>query len=160
MKLPQLATSMMQPTPIQWSEILLNYKTATLTKQSNSRSPKVFKHNHITCRGHFSGNLTATKIETQTKDTLQILCENYTEIFSKHTTDIGKVDLVQRTLKPKIDIKLFDEKPYTLPICHHAWLRQELTDLDNAGISPCFSNFESPVITVSKKKCCSTHDIS
>ena len=58
--------------------------------------------------------------------------------------DVPSTQGQYQTLKPK---------PYTLPLKHHAWLRQELTDLEKAGIiSPSTSNFASPVIIVPKKK--------
>ena len=87
---------------------------------------------------------------------MQRLCGN----FSKHVTDIGKTDLVQMSLQPKSQYQTLDSKLYTLPLRHPAWLRQELTDLEKAGIiSPSTSNFASPVIIVPKKKEPTRHEI-
>ena len=70
-----------------------------------------------------------------------------------NTQDIGKTDLVQMFLQPKDNIKPLNQKLYTLPLRHHAWLRQELTDLEKAGtISPSTLKFASPVIIVPKQK--------
>ena len=50
------------------------------------------------------------------------------------------------TLKPKEDIKFPNQKPCTLPLCHHTWLRKELTDIEKDGIVlPC--NLVSPALS-------------
>ena len=100
------------------------------------------------------GKLTDAKIQTEMKNRLQTLCYDYTEIFSKHATNTGRTDLVQKNLRPKEYIKPFDEELYTLPLQYFAWLGKALNDLEKAGIiSP------SPVIIVPKKDP-STHEIS
>ena len=76
-------------------------------------------------------------------------------------TDIGKTDLVQMSLQPRDNIKAINQKPYTLTLRHHAWLRQELRDMEKAGImSPSTSKFASLVIIVPKKKDPTTHEIT
>ena len=55
------------------------------------------------------------------------------------------------SLQPKDNIKPLNQKPYTLPLRHHAWLRQELSNLEN---------FASLVIIVPKKKDPTTHEIT
>ena len=81
------------------------------------------------------------------------MCKDYNDIFSKHMADFGKTDLVQMSLQPKDNIKPLNQKSYTLALKHYAWLRQELKDLEKAGIiSPSTSNFTSPVIIVPKKE--------
>ena len=80
------------------------------------------------------------------------MCKDYDDIFSRHVTDIGKTDLVQISLQPKDNIKPLNQKPYTLPLRHHTWPRQQLTDLEKAGIiSPSTSNFASSVIIALKR---------
>ena len=65
------------------------------------------------------------------------------------------------SLQPKDNIKPLNQKPYTLPLRHHTWLRQELTDLEKVGIiSPCTSNFASLGIIVPKKKDPTRHKIT
>ena len=71
-------------------------------------------------------------------------------LFSKHTTDIGKTNLAQMSLIPKENIKPLDQNSYTLPLKHHIWLRKE-RDLERAGIiTSSTSNFASLVIKVPK----------
>ena len=90
---------------------------------------------------------------TNTKGQLEVMCKDYDDIFSKHITHIGKTDLVHLSLQPKDNIKPLNQKPYTFSLRHHAWLRQEVTDLKKARIiSPSTSNFANPVIIAPKKK--------
>ena len=57
------------------------------------------------------------------------------------------------SLQPKDNIKPLNQKPYILPLGHHAWLKQELIDFKKAGIiSPSTPNFSSLVIIDPKKK--------
>ena len=68
--------------------------------------------------GHRRVKLNDTIINSKTKDRLGKLCDEYMDIFSKHSTD--KPDLVQISLLPKINIKPLDQKPYALLLTHHA----------------------------------------
>ena len=100
-------------------------------------------------------------INTNTKGQLEAMYKNYDDMFSKSVTDIGKTDLVPMSLQHKGNIKPLNQKPYTLPLRHHAWLRQELTDLEKAGIiSLSTSDFASQVIIAHKKKDPTTHEIT
>ena len=62
------------------------------------------------------------------------ICDKYTEIFLKHTTDTGKTELLQMTHKPKTDIKPLNQKLYTLPLRLHAWIRLELREIEKKTI--------------------------
>ena len=104
---------------------------------------------------------TDTIVHKQTKEKLTKVCHSYTDIFSKHATDVGKTDLVQMTFKWKGDIKPLDQNHYTLVLQHHTWLKQELTELERAGIiTPSTWDFERSVIMVPKKKEPLIHEIS
>ena len=65
--------------------------------------------------GHRKVILTNAYIQFKTKDKLNKLCDEYTNIVSTHYTDIGKTDLVQMTLLPRGNIKPLRQKPYMLP---------------------------------------------
>ena len=109
--------------------------------------------NYFTCQNQLPlESVTLKDIDKDTKKQLETFYD-YADIFSKCTTDIGKIDLVQMTLQPKDNIKPLDQKPYMLPLCHHALLWQTLADLEKAGIiSPSTSNFAISVIIVPETK--------
>ena len=69
-------------------------------------------------------NLTDASIQVNIGDRLNKLCDQYKDIFSKHSTDIGKTDLVQMALMPQDNIKTSDQRPYILPIKHYACFRK------------------------------------
>ena len=57
------------------------------------------------------------------------------------------------TLHTKNNMKALDQEPYMLHLQYHAWLQQELTDLERAGIiSQSISNFASLIIIAPKKE--------
>ena len=56
------------------------------------------------------------------------------------------------TLKSKAAIKLLHQKLYNMPLWHHAWLTQDLTELEWAGtILPSISTFANLIIVPKKK---------
>ena len=97
----------------------------------------------------------------QAKEKLEKLCNSYMDILLKHITAIGKTDLVQMSLQTKGSMRHLYQMLYTLPIWHHVWLWQELTNLERAGIiSSSTSSFSSTFIIVPKKKDLTTKEIS
>ena len=93
---------------------------------------------------HRKVNLNDIAKHATTKDRLAKLCTEYTDIFSKHPTGIGKTDLSQMTLTPKDNKRPLDQKPYIFPLNTMPGLRKELNDLEKAGIiSPSTSNLHS-----------------
>ena len=57
-------------------------------------SPAEFKYCGIV-------DLSDTTVQVKTKDKFHKLCEEYIDIYAKHSTDIGKSEIVQITLIPK-----------------------------------------------------------
>ena len=56
------------------------------------------------------------------------------------------------TLIPTVNIKPLDQKLYTLPLTHYAWIRKELTDLEKEGfISPSTLHFDLPLLCFQRK---------
>ena len=109
---------------------------------------------------HRKVTLKDADIDTNTKGQLEAMCKNYDDIFSKYATDTGKTDLVQISLQPKDNIKPLNQNPYTLPLRHHASLKQELTNLEKSR-----SNFSiyfklCKFIVVPKMKDPTTHKIT
>ena len=79
------------------------------------------------------------------------LCDEFTDIFSKDSSDLGKTPLL------KIDILTGDsppvsQKPYTLALKHVQWVREEIETLEKAGvIVRSISPWASPIVIVPKK---------
>ena len=121
----------------------------------NTLNPNTLKHLNIITSPpetncHRKIECSDVKFQIQTKDKLQTSCHNDTHTYLKHTT-----------LKPKIDVRPVSSELYTLSLQCHAWLRQELTELERACTMPSStSKFVSPVMIAPKMKEPSSHKIT
>ena len=103
-------------------------------------------------------------IETQRKVKLQdayiteidkarfrCLCNEFEDIFSKSSEDIGHTPLVTMDIDTG-DSPPVCQKPYSLPLKHVEWVQKELEILERAGvIQRSMSPWASPIVIVPKK---------
>ena len=100
---------------------------------------------------HKKVDLEDKKIKEETRQEFNKLCDQFDDIISKGSDDIGK------TLLVKMDIDTGDSppitsKPYTLSLKHYDWVQKEITTLERAGIiTKSISPWASPVMIVPKK---------
>ena len=66
----------------------------------------------------------ATSEETKVKFTK--LCDDFQDIVSQGSTDIGKTLLVEMDIETG-DSPPIASRPYTLPLKHYDWVRKEIT---------------------------------
>ena len=91
----------------------------------------------------------ATSEETKVKFTK--LCDDFQDIVSQGSTDIGKTLLVEMDIETG-DSPPIASRPYTLPLKHYDWVRKEITQLECADIiTKSISPWASPVVIVPKK---------
>ena len=85
------------------------------------------------------------------KEEFEKLCEEYNDIFSKDSSDIGKTPLI--TMEIKIgDSPPVCQRPYNLPFKHIDWVQKELDTLEKAGvITRSVSPWASPIVIVPKR---------
>ena len=79
------------------------------------------------------------------------LCEEYSDIFSTSSSDIGKTPLITMDIDTGNSPPVC-QRPYNLPLRHAEWVERELKLLEEAGIivrsvSPC----ASPIVVVPKR---------
>ena len=90
-------------------------------------------------------------ITDEDRSNFKELCNNYADIFSRSSEDIGHTPLL------KMDIDTGDsppvcQRPYSLPLKHVEWVTKELEILEKAGvISRSVSPWASPIVIVPKK---------
>ena len=90
-------------------------------------------------------------IKDSTKTYFEVLCEQQEEAFSKNNKDIGCTQLIEMEIDMGDSLPVA-QSPYTLPIKHYDWVRQEIETLEKAGvIERSLSRWVSPVIVVPKK---------
>ena len=61
------------------------------------------------------------------------LCEEYNDIFSKDSSDIGKTPLITMEIETG-DSPPVCQRPYNLPLKHIDWVQKELNTLEKAGV--------------------------
>ena len=85
------------------------------------------------------------------KKEFEKLCEEYNEIFSKDSSDIGKTPLITMEIETG-DSPPVCQRPYNLPLKHIDWVQKELDTLEKAGvITRSVSPWASPIVIVPKR---------
>ena len=85
-------------------------------------------------------------IKENTKKSFEQLCEDQNEAFSKNNKDIGKTQVIEMEIDMGDSLPVA-QSPYTLPLKHYDWVRQEIEMLEKAGvIERSLSPWASPVI--------------
>ena len=74
-----------------------------------------------------------TEVPPEARESFKKLCDEFADIFSKDSSDLGKTPLL------KMDILTGDsppvsQKPYTLALKHVQWVREEIETLEKAGV--------------------------
>ena len=78
------------------------------------------------------------------------LCNEFKDIFSIDSSDIGKTPLLE--MKSILVIALHHPKPYTLPLKHATCVQKELEILEKAGvIVRSVSPWASPIVIIPKR---------
>ena len=79
------------------------------------------------------------------------LCEEYNDIFSKDSSDIGKTPLITMEIETG-DSPPVCQRPYHLPLKHIDWVQKELNTLVKAGvITRSVLPWASPIVIVPKR---------
>ena len=100
---------------------------------------------------HRKVDLKDAPISEETKDKFNNLCNKFDCIISKGSDDIGKTLLVEMDIDTGKSPPIAS-RPYTLPLKHYEWVRNEITTLERAGIiTKSISPWASPVVIVPKK---------
>ena len=85
------------------------------------------------------------------KEEFEKLCEEYDDIFSKDSSDIGKTPLITMEIETG-DSPPVCQRPYNLPLKHIVWVQKELDTLEKAGvITRSVSPWASPIVIVPKR---------
>ena len=100
---------------------------------------------------HHNVELKKQKISQETKDRFVKLKEQYPEVFSLSSQDIGYTNLVTMHVDMG-DSPPICKKPYTLPLKHYSWVQQEIKTLEHVGvIRKSISPWPSQIVVIPKK---------
>ena len=90
-------------------------------------------------------------IKDSTRVCFEELCEQQHDAFSKNNKDIGHTQLIEMEIDTGDSLPVA-QSPYTLPLKHYNWVRQEIETFEKSGvIERSLSRWASPVIVVPKK---------
>ena len=90
-------------------------------------------------------------IKDATRVSFKALCKQQYEAFSKNNKDIRRTQLIEMEIDTGDSLPVA-QSPYTLPLKHFDWVRQEIETLEKSGvIERSLSRWASPVIVVPKK---------
>ena len=79
------------------------------------------------------------------------MCEEYNDIFSRDSSDIGKTPFITMEIETG-DSPPVCQRPYNLPLKHIDWVQKELNTLEKAGvITRSVSPWASPIVIVPKR---------
>ena len=78
-------------------------------------------------------DLEGKKIKEETRQEFNKLCDQFDDIISKGSNDIGMTLLVEMDIDTG-DCPPIAYKPYTLSLKHYDWVQKEITTLEKAGI--------------------------
>ena len=92
------------------------------------------------------------EFSNESKQQLNDLSEEFSDIMSKNSTDIGLTHLEEMVLHTEPGAMLVASTPYNLPLKHHKFVKEELMNLLEAGlIERSLSPHVAPIIVVPYK---------
>ena len=114
-------------------------------------SEKKFITSPVDVHTHRKVKLQDAEVLDKYKIEFEKLCEEYDDIFSKDSSDIGKTPLITMEIETG-DSPPVCQRPYNLPLKHIDWVQKELNTLEKAGvITRSVSPWASPIVIVPKR---------
>ena len=114
-------------------------------------SEKVFITSPADVDTHRKVKLQDAEVLDKYKKEFEELCEEYEDIFSKDSLDIGKTPLITMEIETG-DSPPVCQRPYNLPLKHIDWVQKELDTREKAGvITRSVSPWASPIVIVPKR---------
>ena len=75
------------------------------------------------------------ELSPETKQQLEMLLQEFSDVMSKNSSDIGLTHLKEMVLNTKPGSVPVVSKPYSLLLKHHKFVKEELTNLLEAGLN-------------------------
>lgn len=125
-------------------------KTEILTEDTTNLERK-FIISPADVNTHRRVELKDAEILEEDRQSFKKLCEEFDDIFSKDSTDIGRTPLLMMDIDTG-DSSPICQRPYNLLLKHAEWVQKELEGLENAGlIMRSLSPWASPIVVVPKR---------
>ena len=93
----------------------------------------------------------AAPISEATSQMFEQLKSKFADIFSTHSGDLGLTPIIEMEIETG-DSRPICQRPYTIPLKHQEWVKNEIDILEKAGIiERSISPWASPIVIVPKK---------
>ena len=136
----------LEPSPIEITEIVQEEK-----EDESILLEKKFITSPAEVNTHRKMQLQDAEVPKEYRERFRLLCEQFEDVFSKDSTDIGKTPLITMDIDTG-DSPPVCQRPYNLPLKHREWVQKELETLERAGvIVRSISPWASPIVVVPKK---------
>ena len=145
----------LEPSPVEITEIVKEEcnKVGKIDEKEDESIPleKKFITSPAEVNTHRKMQLQDAEVTEENREKFKLLCEEFEDIFSKDSTDIGKTPLIT------MDIDTGNsppecQRPYNLPLKQREWVQKELETLERTGvIVRSIWPWASPIVVVPKK---------
>ena len=145
----------LEPSPIEVTEIVREEcnKVGEIDEKEDESIPleKKFITSPAEVNTHRKMQLQDAEVTEEYREKFRLLCQEFEDVFSKDSTDIGKTPLITMDIDTG-DSPPVCQRPYNLPLKHREWVQKELETLERAGmIVRSISPWASPIVVVPKK---------
>ena len=141
----------LEPSPIEVTEIIQEEYNDTGEEDESIPLEKKFITSPAEVNTHRKMQLQDAEVTEKYREKFKLLCQEFEDIFSKDSTDIGRTPLITMDIDTG-DSPPICQRPYNLPLKHREWVQKELETLERAGmIVRSISPWASPIVVVSKK---------
>ena len=145
----------LEPSPIEITEIVKEERSEIGEEDEGEDESIPLEKKFITSPAevntHRKVQLQDAEVTEESREKFGLLCEEFEDIFSKDSTDIGKTPLITMDIDTG-DSPPVCQRPYNLPLKHREWVQKELETLERAGvIVRSISPWASSIVVVPKK---------
>ena len=145
----------LEPSPIEVTEIVREEcnEVGEIDEKEDESIPleKKFITFPAQVNTHRKMQLQDAEVTEEYREKFRLLCQEFEDVFSKDSTDIGKTSLITMDIDTG-DSPPVCQRPYNLPLKHREWVQKELETLERAGvIVRSISPWASPIVVVPKK---------
>ena len=146
----------LEPSPIEITEIVKE-EGSEIGKEDEGEDESIplekkFITSPAEVNTHRKVQLQDAEVTEESREKFRPLCEEFEDIFSKDSTDIGKTPLITMDIDTG-DSPPVCQRPYNLPLKHREWVQKELETLERAGvIVRSISPWASPIVVVPKRQ--------
>ena len=141
----------LEPSPIEITEIIQEEYNDTGEEDESIPLEKKFITSPAEVNTHRKMQLQDAEVTEKYREKFKLLCQEFEDIFSKDSTDIGRTPLITMDIDTG-DSPPICQRPYNLPLKHREWVQKELETLERAGvIVRSISPWASPIVVVPKK---------